>query len=106
MGDEAIPSNELLEHVFRKFFPKGSVAQQRQVLVTSLTKSLPPHRVAEVAELADWLEREQVITPGPTFRQRRTVQISNEWRDEIAAWMREDEMSARVEDLISQSLNR
>ena len=103
---EVLPSNELLEHIMRRFFPRGSDAQQRQVLVTSLTKSLPPHRVAEVSDLSDWLGREQVMVPGPTFRQRRTVQISNEWRDDIAVWMREGRIRPRVEEMISRSLER
>ena len=104
--EEVLPSNELLEHIMRRFFPRGSDAQQRQVLVTSLTKSLPPHRVAEVSDLNDWLGREQVMVPGPTFRQRRTVQISNEWRDDIAVWMREGRIRPRVEEMISRSLER
>ena len=100
-----LPNNKLLEHIFRKFYPKGSAAQQRQVLVRSLTKSLPPHRVSEVTELIDWLGKEGVFIPGPTFRQRKSVQISNEWRDDIAAWMLDGRIVSSVEGLISRSLN-
>ena len=102
---ENLPSNELLEHIFRKFYPKGSIAQQRHVQRTSLTKSLPPHRVAEVEKLVGWLVREDLFVPGPTLRQRRTLEISGEWRDDIAAWMREGLLSPRVEDLITRSLS-
>ena len=104
--DDELPSNELLEHIFRKFYPKGSISQQRHVQVTSLTKSLPPHRSAEVMELWDWLSREQVVIAGPTLRQRKTVQISNEWRDDIASWMRDSQNSARIDDLINRSMSR
>ena len=46
MTEDRLPANELLEHIFRRFYPRGSAAQQRHILRTSPTKSLPSHRIA------------------------------------------------------------
>ena len=104
--DAEMPVNDLVEHIFRRFYPKGSDAQQRHVLTTSLTKSLPPHRISEVNSLVSWLMRRGVLVDGPPLRRLKTWEISRVWRDDVTAWMREDRMSDQLQELIEQSLNR
>lgn len=101
--DDPIPGNQLLEHIFRKFYPRGSETQQRHILRTSITRSLPSHRVASVNQLSAWLERERVLLPGPPLRRHQTLEISPAWRDDITAWMREEKVSPRLQKLIAQS---
>ena len=105
LTEKAVPVNELLEHIFRRFYPTGS-SGQHHVLETSLTKSLPSHRIAEVRQLANWLLGEQVITPGPLLRGRTTVEISPEWRADISTWMRDGDISDRIKALIASSLEQ
>ena len=89
VGQDPIHSNELLEHIFRRFYPKGSDYHQRHILRTSITRSLPPHRIAQVNQLANWLESELLLQDGPPLRRQQTLEISDDWRDDISIWMRD-----------------
>ena len=99
-------AEEMIAHVSRKFFPRGSDAEQRHKLRTTFATSLPDHRRSDAEDLVSWLEADEVLVPGPLLRGRQTLALSDHWRDHFREWMRANHMSEQLRDLITRASGR
>jgi len=98
------PAEDLLLHVFSKFFPTGSDNEPRFRRVTTFLTGLPPHRKEYVGRAVDWLRRHGVLVAGPTVRSREDiVGLAQEWREDIRSYTRDGVASATVRQLIGDA---
>lgn len=93
----------LLTHIFSKFFPTGSDAEQRQKKISTFVTSLPPHRKEHVSRAVVWLRRRGILVPGPDFSRNETLSLAQDWRDDVRSLMKDNRSSDKMKGLIADS---
>lgn len=93
-------NNELLQHTFSKFFPRGSDSEQRLRKEITFFNSLPSHQHEKEGVILEWLKKRGVLVVGAVGE---TLGIHPDYRNEIKSFMKKGEISSKIKKLLDET---